>query len=98
LPKGDLYVALVDPADETKVRAGENGGKTLHHAAVVRSLARVGALQNLSGEGAKFSLIVPADAKPGAERVVVFAQQAGQGAVLGAAMVSVGESRTVAAR
>ena len=97
-PKGDLYVALVDPADETKVRAGENGGKTLHHAAVARSLVRVGALQNLGAEGARFSLTVPADAKPGAERVVVFAQQAGQGAVVGAAMASVGESRTVAAR
>jgi hypothetical protein len=97
-PKGDLYVALVDPADETRVRAGENGGKTLHHAAVVRSLVRVGALQNLAGGGAKFSLTVPADAKPSVERVVVFAQQAGQGAVVGAAMASVGESRTVAAR
>jgi len=98
LPKGDVYVALVDPADETRVRSGENGGKTLRHVAVVRALLRVGPIQSLGSENLKFSLTVPADAKAGAERVVVFAQQGGQGAVVGAAMVSVPESRTVAAR
>jgi hypothetical protein len=65
--------------------------------AVVRSLVRVAALQNL-GEGAKFSLTIPADAKASGERVVVFAQQGGQGAVVGAAMANVGESQSAAAR
>ena len=96
--KGAVYVALVDPADETKVRAGENGGKTLRHVAVVRSLVRVGAIQSLGSENLKFSLPLPADAKTAGERVVVFAQEGGQGAVVGAAMASVEESRAVAAR
>jgi hypothetical protein len=35
----NLYAALVDPSDTTEVRAGENAGRTLHHAGVVRTLA-----------------------------------------------------------
>jgi hypothetical protein len=38
----DLYAALVEPAATTDVRAGENGGRTLHHAGVARSLSRIG--------------------------------------------------------
>jgi len=98
LPKGDVYVALVDPGDETKVRGGENGGKTLRHVAVVRSLVRVGALQNLGGEDAKFTVTVPSDAKTVDERVVVFAQQGGQGAVVGAAMAGLGDGQRMGER
>jgi hypothetical protein len=87
--KGDLYAALVDPKDTTEVRGGENSGHRLNHVAVVRSLQRVGKLKDLGAGPVSFSLNAPADAKPGEMRVVVFAQESGQGAVLGAASVGI---------
>lgn len=87
--KADLYAALVDPKDTTEVRGGENGGHQLHHVSVVRSLQRVGKLKDLGAGPVSFSLNAPADAKPGEMRIVVFAQESGQGAVLGAASTGV---------
>jgi hypothetical protein len=87
--KADLYAALVDPKDTTEVRGGENGGRHLQHAGVVRSLQRVGKLKDLGAGPISFSLDAPADAKPGEMRVVIFAQENGQGAVLGAASVGI---------
>jgi hypothetical protein len=86
LPEGDLFAALVDPEAETNVRGGENGGRQLHHAGVVRSLVRVG---SLTTEPTKFTLQYPADAVPGKQHIVVFAQRSGQGAVLAAVLSSV---------
>jgi hypothetical protein len=97
LPKGDLYAALVDPTAETDVRGGENGGRKLQHAGVVRSLVRIGSVQNLAGGPVKFTLTSPADAAPDKERVVVFAQKDGQGAVIGAVQAPTGQP-SVAAR
>jgi hypothetical protein len=87
--KGDLYAALVDLRDTTEVRGGENGGRRLQHAGVVRSLQRVGKLKDLEAGPVSFSLNAPADAKPGQMRVVVFAQESGQGAVLGAVSATI---------
>jgi hypothetical protein len=88
--QGDLYAALVDPVDVTDVRNGENGGRRLQHAGVVRNLQRVGSLKDLaSAKQISFSLDAPGDAKPATMRVVVFAQQNAQGAVLGAASTPV---------
>jgi hypothetical protein len=88
-PQGDLYAALVDPSDVTEVRSGENGGHRLQHAGVVRGLQRVGSLKDLGAGPVSFHLTAPADAKPAEMRVVVFAQQSGQGAVLGASVAPV---------
>jgi hypothetical protein len=87
--KADLYAALVDPKDTTEVRGGENGGHRLQHAGVVRSLQRVGKLKDLGAGPISFSLNAPADAKADQMRVVVFAQESGQGAVLGAVSAGV---------
>jgi hypothetical protein len=87
--KGDLYAALVDPKDTTEVHGGENKGHRLYHVAVVRSLQRVGKLKDLGAGPISFSLNAPADAKPGEMRIVVFAQESGQGPVLGAASAGV---------
>ena len=86
--KGDLYAALVDPTDTTEVRGGENGGRRLQHAGVVRTLQRVGSLKDLSTKPRSFTLAAPADSKPDQMRVVIFAQNS-QGAVVGAAQESV---------
>jgi hypothetical protein len=85
----DLYAALVDPKHTTEARGGENGGRHLQHAGVVRGLQRVGRLKDLGAGPVSLSLNAPADAKPGEMRVVVFAEESGQGAVLGAASAGV---------
>jgi hypothetical protein len=92
--KGDLYAALVDPTDSTEVRGGENGGRRLQHVGVVRSLQRVGSLKDLGAKQVSFSLTAPGDTKPGEMRVVVFAQQSGQGAIVGAVVGAVGAVST----
>jgi hypothetical protein len=80
----ELYAALVDPSDTTDVRNGENGGRRLQHAGVVRSLQHIGSLKDLSAGALNFSLNAPSDATLTDMRVVVFAQQSNQGNVLGA--------------
>lgn len=82
---GSLYAALVDPEDVTEVREGENGGRRLVHAGVVRTLVRLETKTPLRGTRVPFSLTAPTDAAPAAMRVVVFAID-GRGAVQGAAM------------
>jgi hypothetical protein len=88
-PQADLYAALVDPTDTTEVHSGENGGHRLQHVGVVRSLQRVGSLKDLTNGPVSFSLNAPGDAKPATMRMVVFAQQSGQGPVLGAVLTTV---------
>jgi hypothetical protein len=85
----ELYAALVDPTDTTDVRNGENGGRRLQHAGVVRNLQRIGSLKDLSAGTLNFSLNAPSDAKLTDMRVVVFAQQSNQGNVLGAVVADV---------
>jgi hypothetical protein len=101
LGKGDLFAALVDASATTNVKGGENGGRVLHHAGVVRSLVRIGSLEDLAKGPVKFALTAPADAAAN-ERVVVFAQRSGQGLVVGAAVKSAeqhgGPQTTVAMR
>jgi hypothetical protein len=88
-PQAELYAALVDPLDTTDVRNGENGGRRLQHAGVVRNLQRIGTLKDLSAGPLSFSLNAPGDTKLTEMRVVVFAQQSVQGNVLGAVMTAV---------
>ena len=78
----DLYAAIVDPEDTTQVRNGENGGRTLRHVGVVRSLTRVGLLKDLAGKPLTFTLDTSGLGRP--IRLVVFAQSQNQGVILGA--------------
>jgi hypothetical protein len=87
--KGDLYAALVDPIDTTDVKKGENGGKHLEHAGVVRTMQRIGSLKDLAAGPRKFNLNAPSDAVPGSMRVVVFAQRSDMGPIVGAASTPV---------
>jgi hypothetical protein len=80
----DIWLALADNADSTKVMAGENKGHTLDHVAVVRSLRKIGAVKR---GGGSFTRMVDLPADAAGQRIVVFAQEAGQGRVLGAAML-----------
>ncbi len=52
---GLLNFAFVQPTAETQVKAGENGGHTLHHVNIVRSLQTV----NTNGNQGSFELTLP---------------------------------------
>ncbi len=82
-PDAELYAALIDPADTTQVRKGENGGRTLHHVAVVRVLSRFGTVHDLARGHVGFTLKAPDDADPAAMQLIVFAQQPDAGPILG---------------
>jgi hypothetical protein len=88
LPKGDLYAVVVQPSASTEVKAGENGGRHLEHVNVVRSMQRIGKVQDLASGPVKFSLGVPSNTTPTDLRLVVFAQGPGQGVIAGAASAS----------
>jgi hypothetical protein len=90
LPKGDLYAAVVQPSASTDVRRGENGGRHLEHVGIVRSLQRVGKVQDLASGSLKLNLTAPADTSATNLRVVVFAQSSGQGPIQGAASIDTG--------
>jgi len=87
--EAEAYAVLALNHAESHVSAGENGGRTLTHVAVVRSLISVGKLTHDNG----FDQNVPLKLRPGDDprnvRVIVFVQQAGQGRVLGAAEQSI---------
>ncbi len=73
---GTLYLVGFDAQHATKVQAGENGGRTLPEANVVRSFAAAGPWR-----GAALSVALP---RPPGERVAVLLQ-ADDGRILGAA-------------
>jgi len=90
----DVMLAITEDNLTTQVGGGENGGRTLHHMAVVRELRRVGGVH----EG-KFSstvqLALLKDWKPQDLRAVVFVQNPDNGKILGASSLSLGSlSRT----
>ena len=78
--KADLYAALVLKTASTNVERGENGGHTLHHVAAVLALQKIGD----TSAPRSFSLNAPQGTDSANLAVVVFAQQPGQGAILGA--------------
>jgi hypothetical protein len=82
--KASLYAAVIQPTASTQVQRGENGGRTLNHVSVVRSLQRIGSLSEAAPGPLRFSLPTPADAAPATLRIVVFAQRDGQGSILAA--------------
>jgi len=88
LPKADLYAALEDPTATTQVQGGENKGHQLDHVGVVRSLKKIGKLQDLGNGPMKFTLNAPADSTPTNMRIVVFAQGSDLGPIKGAAFIS----------
>ena len=88
-PDADLYAALVDPMDATEVRHEENGGRRLQHVAVVRTLTRIGSTQDLARGPVHFSIGAPGAATPSTMQIVVFAQQAQLGPIVGVAMSAI---------
>lgn len=80
----NVFLAITEDNLTTNVGSGENGGRTLHHAAVVREFRQLGQLQ-----AGSFSATVPikleSEWKRKDLRAVVFVQDAPEGKIQGAA-------------
>jgi hypothetical protein len=90
-----VMLAITEDNLSTKVGAGENNGRELHHAAVVRELHPLGKIQNGSFT-ASVPLAMAKEWKPADLRAVVFVQQGEAGEVLGAASVPLHAQRAEA--
>jgi hypothetical protein len=80
---GDVMLALTEDNLQSKVSAGENGGRELRHSAVVRDLRSLGRLHDGSFEAA-VPLNLKKDWKRDDLRVVVFVQEPHNGPIDGA--------------
>lgn len=81
---GEVMMAVTEDNLSTKVRAGENGGRELRHAAVVRELRSLGRLHGGSFE-AGVPLKLQNDWKREDLRLVVFVQDPATWSIAGAA-------------
>lgn len=87
LPPGtaeaDLVAFWVEPRVTTAVRRGENAGRTLEHAAVVRGATTVGRVEPAGGRA-----LVPLQGRPAqASRLVVVVQERARRRIAGAAAI-----------
>ncbi len=85
-----VMLAITEDNLATNVFSGENGGRTLHHAAVVRELQEVGMLHN-GIMAATVPLKLEKDWKRNDLRAVVFVQQGPSGKIEGAASVALAD-------
>jgi hypothetical protein len=92
IPKGDeleLWVAVTEKGLQSDVRAGENNGETLRHAAVVRSLRRVGSIKNGADYSNQVTVKLEKNWKPENLAVVGFVVDKKSFKIVGAAIVPV---------
>jgi hypothetical protein len=85
-----VMLAITEDNLSTQVGSGENGGRTLHHAAVVRDLRQVGTLNN-GGIETTVPLNFQKDWKRNDLHAVVFIQNGPSGKIVGAASVSLAD-------
>jgi hypothetical protein len=86
----DVLLAVTEDNLASKVHAGENGGRELHHWAVVRELRSLGRLHDGSFETA-VPLKLQKDWKREDLRIVIFVQDPATGRIDGAATLPVGK-------
>lgn len=80
----DVVVAVTEDGLVTKVRRGENGGRTLRHAAVTRTLTTVGAVDGSNAEATVVAAVpLHADWSRSHLRVVAFLQERAGRRILG---------------
>jgi hypothetical protein len=91
LPSKDrVFLAVTEDGLTTEVARGENSGRTLHHAGVVRSLRDLGKMS-----GSEFEKTIPLAIEPGWNpsklKVVVWVQGTDLGPITGAASLPLAE-------
>jgi hypothetical protein len=79
-----LLIAVLDEKDESHVTAGENGGRTLKHVAVLRDLKRIGSLDASKGVSQSVEVAVP---RGSGNMRVAFAQDGTAGTIRGIAEI-----------
>ena len=79
----DLIAVLVDDMDRSNVKRGENSGRDLSHVSVARAMTNLGKLRPVQEMSASLPLPPPTAAGVG-QHLILFAQQTGTGAVIGA--------------
>jgi len=79
-----ILLAITEDGLSTAVGGGENGGRTLQHAAVVRQLRELGTAANGQFE-TTVNVAAHTDWNPAKLKVVVLVQQTANGRILGAA-------------
>jgi hypothetical protein len=87
---GEIMLAVTEDNLASKVRAGENGGRELHHWAVVRELRSLGRLRDGSFQ-AGVPLKLQKDWKREDLRIVVFVQDPKTGRIDGAVTLPAGK-------
>ena len=85
----DIFLAITEDGLASKVMRGENGGKTLRHAPVVRKLQKIGILDKRSAAIAEFTapLELATTWKPGHLHAIVFVQERDSHHITGAAQI-----------
>jgi hypothetical protein len=86
----ELFVGVALDHADTQVLRGENRGQHLMHVAVLRELVRVGTVAPGAASRQSFSIPLRPGLGGAPLRVIVFVQQPGLGAVLGAAEQTTG--------
>lgn len=81
-----VFLAITEDNLTTNVGGGENGGRTLHHAAVVREFRQLGQLR-VGSFAATVAINLESEWKRKDLRAVVFVQKAPGGKILGAASI-----------
>jgi hypothetical protein len=85
--KAEVLLAITEDGLSTQVAKGENGGKTLHHAAVVRQLSQIGEVTNGTFEKT-VDVARKGDWNAGEVKVAVLVQDAASKKILGAGIMS----------
>ncbi|HWN74848.1 MAG TPA: DUF1223 domain-containing protein [Candidatus Udaeobacter sp.] len=95
-PRGavELWLAVTEKALQTDVKAGENSGETLKHAAVVRSLRKIDTIRELVGYSRQFQASIDPGWKKENLAVVVFLAEKSSHKIVGAAVSSLDSART----
>ena len=90
----DIVVAVAEDGLVTHVKRGENNGRTLSHAGVVRSLTTVGRIEaGARTATAHASLTLAPDWKPGSLRFVAFVQDMASHRIFGAGSSALSQGR-----
>ena len=85
----ELWVAVTEKGLQTDVKAGENSGETLKHAAVVRSLRKIDTIRDAAGYNRQIQLAIDSSWKKENLAVVVFLAEKNSRKIIGAAATSI---------
>ena len=77
-----VWLAIADDKDVSHVRGGENGGRTLQHVAVVRTLSKIGTVDQSERFSQDLRLSVSHERR--SMRLIAFLQEQGTGNIIGA--------------